>query len=93
MSIIFYNIISFLLGAFILFYGIFSFSKFKNILSLCLSIIHSILLIACGIVGFIINENYSYIIIIIMAVLAISYILILMLYDRKVQAKKNEEEK
>ena len=82
MSIIFYNIASIVLGVIIICYGIFGFIKDKKPLNLTLAIIHFLGLVATGIVGFMINEDYSYIIIVIMFALTIGYIIILITLEK-----------
>ena len=92
MGNIFYNVSSLLLGIMIFFYGVMSYTKGKNVLILSLAILHSILLIASGIVGFIIPEDYSYIIIICMFTFTLSYILVLIFLDKNKLTKKESKE-
>ena len=90
MGNIFYNVISLILGIMICAYSFMSFTKEKKILLLSLGILHSLLLIASGVVGFIIPEDYSYIIIICMFTFTISYILVLVFLDKSKDAKKEK---
>ncbi len=88
MSLLFYNIASISLGVIILIYNIISFARFKRVLVFLLGIMHSLLLLGGGITGFFIPEDYSYIIIIALLVIAISYILVLIFIDKK-REKRN----
>ena len=90
MGNIFYNVASLILGIMICAYSFMSFTKEKKILLLSLGILHSLLLIASGVVGFIITEDYSYIIIICMFTFTISYILVLVFLDKSKDSKKEK---
>ena len=93
MGNIFYNVVSLILGIMICAYSFMSFTKEKKILLLSLGILHSLLLIASGVVGFIIPEDYSYIIIICMFTFTISYILVLVFLDKSKDSKKEKQAK
>ena len=93
MGNLFYNIMSLILGVSIFSYGILSFTKKRNLLLLFLALLHGAILIASGIVGFIIPDNYSFIVTIIMFVFTVSYILILVFLDQKNPIVKPKEEK
>ena len=86
MNIIFYNIASIVISILVVFYSI-NLYKLKKICFGVLSNVLSVLLLAAGVVGFIIKEEYDFIVIIVMLVLCL---LMVCVYVFSAKKKKDE---
>lgn len=83
---IFYNIVSILIGLIVLCFGIIKIIKEKKLLFPIICIVHSILFIAFGILGFFVPEEYSFIPI--LAILA--FVITLIVFFLTVGKKEKE---
>lgn len=79
---IFYNIVSIVIGILLIIFGIIQIVKQNKAIGIA-SLIHGILLIPVGILGFFLPEQYSFITILAMLALAVTMILTLLLTKTK----------
>lgn len=86
MTTFFYNIVGIIIGFLVLLYLILQIKKNKMIYTI-LMLIGSLLLISCGIYGFFVPSDYSYIIILVLLGLSILLIILLFIINKKEQNK------
>jgi hypothetical membrane protein len=86
MSIIFYNIVSIITAILVVLYSV-NLYKCKKVLFGIASNILSALLLATGIVGFIVPENYEFIVIMVMLVLCLGMVCIYVFSAKKKKDK------
>jgi Ca2+/Na+ antiporter len=90
---VFYNIVSILIGIIILVFSIITYVKKKKLLFLILSVIHSVLFVGFGILGFILmGTEYEYITILSMLAFCITYLIVLLVVYKK-EPKENKDNK
>lgn len=90
MDNIFYNVVSFIVGALVIFYTIFNFKEIKLIFK-SLLIVYSVMFIGLGIAGFIVPEKYSVFIIIGFLVFAIASVATLVVSNKWKEAEENKK--
>ena len=90
---VFYDIASILIGIILAVFGTVTFVTKKKLLFFILSLVHSLLFIGFGILGFIMmNTEYEYITILSMLAFSITYIIVILLVYKKEPTKKENEE-
>lgn len=90
---VFYDIASILIGIILAVFGTVTFVSKKKLLFFILSLVHSLLFIGFGILGFIMmNTEYEYITILSMLAFSITYIIVILLVYKKEPKKKENEE-
>ena len=90
MEIIFYNILSIVIGPILIYFGIFSIVKKKKLLFGILTLIHAVLFVGFGIFGFLLPEeykDYSFIVILAMLAVTLTEIICFVLLYKKEETK------
>ncbi len=90
MEIIFYNILSIVIGTILIYFGIFSIVKKKKLLFGILTLIHAVLFVGFGIFGFLLPEeykDYSFIVILAMLAFTLTEIICFVLLYKKEETK------
>ena len=80
---IFYNVVSILIGLIVLSFGIIKIIKEKKLLFPIICMIHSVLFIGFGILGFFVPEEYSYIPILAILAFVITLIIFFLTIGKK----------